>query len=172
MKEQTIYLLVGAKGSGKTFIGSLMEKEFNVRFLRVEDWAKHIKKGRSIHDESYLKEVFATIENGVRVQLQEHQSIVFESTGLTHYFDQMLNSLKKDFKMIVIGVLADLKLCTARVRTRDRQIHIDVSEEQLMEINKQVVSNMMATDHIVSNDNKPVHSLIRELGIIVNQEAT
>ena len=42
----TIYLLIGAKGSGKSFIGNLMEREFNIKFLRVEDWVKNVKTGK------------------------------------------------------------------------------------------------------------------------------
>ncbi|EOZ98800.1 hypothetical protein A33Q_1454 [Indibacter alkaliphilus LW1] len=37
MKSKIIYLLIGQKGSGKSFIGTLMEKEFGIKFIRVED---------------------------------------------------------------------------------------------------------------------------------------
>lgn len=34
--KKIIYLLIGPKGSGKTFIGSLMDKHFDIRFIRVD----------------------------------------------------------------------------------------------------------------------------------------
>ena len=37
MENKTIYLLLGQKGSGKTFIGYLFEKHFQRKFIRVED---------------------------------------------------------------------------------------------------------------------------------------
>lgn len=42
--RKNIILLIGQKGSGKSFIGNIFEKEFGIKFIRVEDWAKHIKK--------------------------------------------------------------------------------------------------------------------------------
>ena len=56
MSKQKIYLLLGQKGSGKSFIGAIMEKRFGITFIRVEDWAKQIKKDRAVDDEVYLKE--------------------------------------------------------------------------------------------------------------------
>lgn len=93
-----IYLLIGQKGSGKSFIGTLMEKEFRIKFIRVEDWAKKIKKDRNVDSEAYLKQVFEENENEIRDSLTDMDKIVFESTGLTEHFDIMLESLRRDFK--------------------------------------------------------------------------
>lgn len=34
--SRTVLVLIGPKGSGKTYIGSLVDRELGVRFLRVE----------------------------------------------------------------------------------------------------------------------------------------
>jgi len=35
MKRKEIILLIGQKGSGKTFIGTLVDKELGITFIRV-----------------------------------------------------------------------------------------------------------------------------------------
>ena len=50
--RKEIFLLIGQKGSGKSFIGTLMDKEFGINFIRVEDWAKKIRKDRDVDNEA------------------------------------------------------------------------------------------------------------------------
>lgn len=136
---KTIYLLIGQKGSGKSFIGTIFEQEFGIRFLRVEDWARQIMMGREIDDETYLNQVFEAIEAGVRDSLMGANEIVFESTGLTPHFDRMLENLQRDFRVKTIYINAQADTCLNRVKSRDLTIHIDVSDQQVNMINEKVV---------------------------------
>jgi len=138
MENKTIFLLIGQKGSGKSFIGALMEREYGIKFIRVEDWAKQIIRDRSIDDESYLEQVFKEIEKGVRESLIRWDKIVFESTGLTRYFDRMFENLKRDFPLITMGIYSESTTCLARVKARNRDIHIQVSDEEVDLINTEV----------------------------------
>jgi len=157
---KTIYLLLGQKGSGKSFIGTIFDQEFGIRFLRVEDWAKQIKKGREIDDETYLSQVFEAIEAGVRDSLESADEIVFESTGLTQYFNRMLENLKKDFRVKTIFIEARSDICLSRVKSRDQSIHIDVSDEQVIMINEKVNERSFLTDYRIVNENKSRQDLI------------
>lgn len=169
MRQATIFLLIGPKGSGKSFIGTLIEKEFGIKFIRVEDWAKDVKKDRAIEDASYLKEVFAVIERGIRQELYQTSKLVFESTGLTEYFDQMLMNLQEDFKVVSIGIEAGRDLCLERVRTRDQSIHIKVSDDQVNQINEQVLEKNLKTDHRLQNDQKTADQIKAELAVILSK---
>ncbi|ASB49844.1 nucleoside/nucleotide kinase family protein [Alkalitalea saponilacus] len=160
MKGKIIYLLIGQKGSGKSFIGTLMEKEFGIKFIRVEEWAKRIKKDRNVDNEAYLKQVFEEIENGVRDSLNDKDIIVFESTGLTEYFDIMLESLRRDFKVTTIGVYADRTTCSKRVKSRDQEIHINFSDDQVLMINEKVRERNFETDFSIINEDKSEKELI------------
>lgn len=155
--------MIGQKGSGKSFIGTIFEKEFGIRFLRVEDWAKEIKRGREIDDETYLSQVFEAIEAGVRDSLESADEIVFESTGLTQYFDQMLENLKKDFLVKTILIEAHSDICLSRVKSRDQSIHIDVSDEQVNMINEKVNERLFQADYRIVNENKSREDLVRDL---------
>ncbi|WRP07665.1 AAA family ATPase [Rossellomorea aquimaris] len=163
MTNKTIYLLIGPKGSGKSFIGTLMDQKFGIPFIRVEDWAKKVKKDRKIDNEDYLSDVFSAIERGIRHSLDMHDKIVFESTGLTPYFEQMFKSIKRDFSVVTIGVHANHELCLHRVKSRDQSNHINVSDEQVNEINKQVTNKEMRTDMQLINEGKSVEELVREM---------
>ncbi|MBT31966.1 MAG: hypothetical protein CMO01_20090 [Thalassobius sp.] len=171
MENKTIYLLLGQKGSGKTFIGYLFEKHFQIKFIRVEDWAKQIKKDRQIDNESYLAEVFSAIEKGIRTTLTECDQLVFESTGLTIYFDQMLSNLKRDYKVVTIQILADPNLCLNRVKTRNQSIHINVSDDQVNAINTQVLQKQFETDFIIDNNQQTegaIKTMIAEILEAIN----
>lgn len=169
MKSKIIYLLIGQKGSGKSFIGTLMEKEFGIKFIRVEDWAKKIKKDRDVDNEAYLKQVFEKIENGIRGSLTDKDKIVFESTGLTEHFDLMLESLRRDFQVTTIGVYADSTTCLKRVKSRDQNIHINVSDDQVLMINEKVRERNFETDFSIINEDKSEKELINEIEKNVEQ---
>lgn len=163
MDAKLIYLLIGQKGSGKSFIGTLMEKEFGIKFIRVEDWARKIKKDRDVDNEAYLKQVFEEIEKGIRECLVDKDKIVFESTGLTEYFDLMLESLRRDFQVTTIGVYADGTTCLKRVKSRDQDIHINVSDDQVLMINEKVRERNIETDFLIINEDKSENELITEI---------
>lgn len=170
MEPKSIYLLIGPKGSGKSYVGALIDQVFGIKFLRVEDWAKDVKKDYAIDDENYLSLVFNAIETGVRNALQHHDAIVFESTGLTKNFDEMLASLNKDYLVKTIGLKADLDLCLERVKTRDQSIHINVSDEQVNRINGEVLQRDLPTRYQLLNQNKTRDELILDLIEIVKHE--
>lgn len=168
MNSKIIYLLIGQKGSGKSFIGTLFNNEFGIKFIRVEDWAKKIKKDRDVDNEAYLKQVFGEIEKGIRDSLTDEDKIVFESTGLTEYFDKMLEGLRRDFQIITIGVKADFTICLERVKSRDQVIHINISDDQVLMINEKVRERNYKTDFYIDNENKSEKELIREISNIIN----
>lgn len=167
MKDKKIYLLIGPKGSGKSYIGNLMDQQFQIKFIRVEDWAKTVIRNREIDNQEYLKEVFQSIENGIRKELTKYDDIVFESTGLSGYFDAMLENLKRDFSLLTIRIVAMDELCLTRVRTRDKSIHIDVSDNQVKKINSQVKEKKFITDFSIINNDKTDVELTNELKTII-----
>ena len=172
MTIKKIIVLIGPKGSGKSFIGTLFQKVFQIKFLRVEDWAKVVKKNRNINNENYLKEVFHVIEKGVRESLKQNDAIVFESTGLTVYFDDMLQSLKKDYSLNTIKIIAEKDLCLKRIKTRGQSIHINVSDKQVNMINDAVYKKNIETDFEIDNNNATKEELLEQISEIVKKVIT
>ena len=169
MKNELIILLIGQKGSGKSFVGSLLETEFKIKFIRVENWAKEIKQNRSIDDKTYLDEVFKAIETGIKKEADYYNNISFESTGLTSQFDKMLESLRKEFKVVTIKIICNPEVCLERIKTRDRKIHINVSDDEIKRINTEVLKRNYKTDFELKNNSLNNDELIKELGIILKK---
>lgn len=150
--EKIIYILIGQKGSGKSFIGTIIQEIYGIEFVRVEDIARQLKKNRTVDDESYHKEAFFQIESHLRETLKSIPALVFESTGLTSHFDDMLVNLQRDYHVITIGVKADSELCLERIKNRDRSIHINVSDKEVTRINSLVLQKNRVCDYELRND--------------------
>lgn len=167
MKEEErsrkrIYILIGPKGSGKTFIGTALNNCFGIPFLRVEDIALRVKEDRNFNDSDYVWEVFAAIEREVRNNLKTQNELIFESTGLTEAFDLMLANLKRDFEVALIKIKTDLKNCLERVKTRDNTIHINVSDENVNAINSLAVKKVFDFDGEIDNNKAGIDEILGE----------
>jgi len=158
-----IFLLIGPKGSGKSFIGTLFNKYYDIEFLRVENWLLGIKKERSLNNPEYIRESFQIIEEGVRKSLNKSDKLVFESTGLSSSFDSMLKSLRHDYKVVTIRINTDLEICLQRIKSRDQSIHINVSDDQVEEINTAITLKNLKTEFTINNNNKTVIELKRDI---------
>ena len=156
-KYQTIYLLLGLKGSGKTYIGERMKAQYGIHFIRVEDIVKSLKGNRSHKDPEFQEEAFTAIEHSVREALKSHKKVVFESTGLTPFFKTMLANLEADFKVKKVNVMADAETCLERIKARDASIHIPFSEQEIVELNKEIKALQIPHDHTISNDGNQQH---------------
>lgn len=160
-------MLVGPKGSGKSFIGELMQEHFSITFLPEESWTKGVKKDSSLSHTSYLTEVFANMEEKVREALEEHDTIVFEATPLTKAFETMFETLKTDFFMTTIGVWATHVCCIERIRAGNQAEDIQVSEEEIRAINSMVVDRAAETNFRIENNDATVDELVADLKVIL-----
>jgi len=166
-EKKQIYLLIGPKGSGKSFVGALFHTYFNIPFVLVENWVLEVRKGRELDDPEYISDVFQTIEERVRLELSEVEQLVFESTGLTDPFNKMLRNLKSDFNVTTIKINADAETCLERIGTRDPSMHINVSTEYIEEINKAVFQKDITPDYSIENIGKSSDKLKEEIRVIL-----
>ena len=167
MNLGTIFLLIGPKGSGKSHIGSVFESKFGIKFVRVENWAMEIKKDRTVDNDDYIREVFDVIEEGIREEVSTHKSLVFESTGLSSHFDQLLKNLYTDFHIVTIKVHADNNLCLQRIKLRDQSMHVNVSDEHVEKINRMIVDKAIPTDFSIDNNDDASLSLETQIRSIL-----
>ena len=130
-----VYILIGPKGAGKTFLGRAIEKEFQIPFLEVESIALRVKQERAFDNADYVREIFKAIETAVRDELSKTTELLFDSTGLSDEFDEMLANLRADFDLRLIRIRADPDVCLERVRARDASGQVPVSESDIRKIN-------------------------------------
>ncbi len=159
---KTLYILIGLKGSGKTYFGKLIENHFNIYFVRVENIFKNIKRDRHYSDKNYIEEGFALLEKEIRTRFEKADALIMESTGLTDEFKQMLENLRKDFTVKLIKIEADPKLCLKRVSERNSKDHINVSDTDVEKINELVMKVKFEYDLVIDNNLKTEEEMIKE----------
>lgn len=159
LNMKIVNILIGQKGSGKTYIGELLQDKLNIAFLRVEDLCLKIKAGRQITDKNYVTEVFQEIESEIRHQLKNKNELTIESTASVIEFDTMLSHLKKDFIVKLIKIDTNPALCIDRVKNRNKVNHVAVSDDMVVEINN--LSNQKKYDFdLIINNNDTTNDII------------
>lgn len=149
---KTLYVLIGLKGSGKTFISKLLESRLNIPFLRVENIFLGIKKDRHYLDKDYIKEGFNLLEDEIRKQLEIYSPLTIESTGTADEFKGMINNLRKNINVKLIKIEANPDLCIERVMNRDSRDHVNVSDKDVSMINELAMKQEFEYDLVIDND--------------------
>jgi shikimate kinase len=141
--NKTLYMLIGPKGSGKTYIGSRIEQLTGLKFLRVEPLWLGLAEGEDGWDR---------VEREIDAIFLQHDKVIIESLGAGEGFNRMYASLKNKYKVKLIKVEADLEECLRRVRDRNNADHIPVSDERVREYNRIAASIEHPWDAIIDNN--------------------
>jgi shikimate kinase len=158
---KTIYILVGPKGSGKTYIGNLLFERSAIPFIRVEDIFLKIKTENPLEDQNYISSGFKNVESAIREHLINCNQIIIESTGIANQFSEMVSRLKNDYFVKLIKVEADPNLCLKRIKSRDQSKHISVSDDKINLINNQALSLSLRFDLTLNNNSTADEELVR-----------
>ncbi len=132
---KTVYLLVGAKGSGKTYIGNLAETELGLNFIRVEQRALDHLEYLPLSDRHLARDGYELELEWIKDALTRCDEVVSEATGSSNYLQWFLRQLAGEFELKLIRIVCPLKECSDRVKTRNKLHHYDVSDEKLEAIN-------------------------------------
>jgi cytidylate kinase len=148
---RTVLLLVGPKGSGKTFIGSLISSHLGVHFLRAEPiFLANLQSSRlrgAARDAEGYDKVLAELER----RLVQAPRVALESTGASEAFQPFLLALRARHRVLAISIRAPAGTCLHRVRTRDRRDHIAVSDDDVLEINGRAARVQLDWDLEIDN---------------------
>jgi shikimate kinase len=129
-----IYILIGAKGSGKSYIGRLIEERLKIKFLLIEKLFMKIKGSRDVLDKKYLIEGYDAVEKAIDKHLTKNDAIIFESTGAFYYFNTFLKSLQSKYVVKLIFIHAPFELCIKRIHQRDQRKHLKMSERLIKKV--------------------------------------
>ncbi len=124
---KTLYMLIGPKGSGKTYIGMLVEKQMDVTFLHVE--AIWLSLNPNVNG-------WVKVEQAIDREFENCQKLIIENLGAGSDFQSFLYSLKTKYEIKMIRVFADLNKCLDRVKNRCNKDHIPISDAKIEEYNK------------------------------------
>jgi hypothetical protein len=140
--EQTLYFLIGPKGSGKTTIGTLVNTHTDIAFIRVEPIWLSLQPG-----ENGWQKVMEVID----ATFQTRPKVMIESLGAGEEFQRFYAILAQKYVTKMIRVYADLDICLARVKSRDSSNHIAVSDDKVEEYNRIAVKVSYPWDLEIDN---------------------
>jgi predicted ABC-type ATPase len=142
--EKTLYMLIGPKGSGKTYIGTLVEKETDISFLRVENiWL-------SLNPE---EDGWKKVEYEIDKAFEHLNKLLVESLGAGEDFHRFHDSLNNKYKIKLVRVCSDPDICLNRVINRDKKNHLAVSDAKVEEYNKIAAQVKLDWDIEINNNN-------------------
>jgi shikimate kinase len=140
--SKALYMLIGPKGSGKTHIGTLVEKRTDISFLRVEPIWLSLRP----HEDGWNK-----VEEAIDKAFDDYSGLMIESLGAGQEFQRFHDSLTKKYDVKMIRVIADLEVCLQRVRNRDNREHIPVPDAKVEQYNK--IASQVQFDWSLEIDN-------------------
>ena len=139
---KALYMLIGPKGSGKTYVGTLVAKHTDIHFIRVEPIWLQLKPG-----EDGWQKVAAAIAEA----FQTHDRVMIESLGAGEGFRNFHLLLVAKYPIKMIRVYADLDTCLTRVQTRSSENHIAVSDDNVAEYNRIAAAVQYGWDAEIDN---------------------
>ncbi|MGZ6669948.1 MAG: AAA family ATPase [Solirubrobacteraceae bacterium] len=140
-RPPTLLILVGPKGSGKTHVGTIVERRFGIRFLRVEPIF--------LDHETFLGAA-TEVQRQIELSLAAGHSVIIESTGAAPDYVQSLQDRHERVRLVQLRASAET--CFRRFNARDASLHIPVSDEQFHEINAQAARAAFDWDCVLDND--------------------
>jgi predicted kinase len=140
---KTLYMLIGPKGSGKTYIGGLVGEKTDISFLRVESIWLSLKP----EEDGWLQ-----VEWEIDRAFERVDRLMVESLGAGEDFHRFYDSLRKKFRIRLIRVNAAPDLCLERIKNRDKKCHIPVSDSKVLEYNKIAAKIEMDWDMEIDNN--------------------
>lgn len=149
-----LLLLVGPKGSGKSFIGELLERELGIPYVRPEAVVLRLRAaGRTPTVAESLAAIVASAEELARAaSARAASALTLDTTGASDELGAYLEALARVGRIRPIQVLARPEVCLARIRARDQAAHIPVEEEQIARINARSLALQLPYELSLDND--------------------
>lgn len=160
MPRPCVLVLLGPKGSGKTYVGTLVERELGIRFLRVEPIFLEHQRTSPLTGAARDAEGYAKVLAAVGGVLEREPRVSIESTGASPAFMPFLEQLRSRAEVAVVAIRAPLDRCAERVRTRDQTLHIPVSDDQVAAVNARAVQVRVPLDLDLDNGGPALDEVI------------
>ena len=161
-----VIILIGLKGSGKTYIGNLIQEKLGIRFFCVEDVWRTLKS-EGLSDE-YIRNGFSLVEKEIDNLLLGSDRVTIESTGTTEYFNSFLKRLKSKYDLKLIKIETTFNTCLRRVKSRDASIHIPVSDDFIEQINLEASKVDLKFDSVIENEKSTDNEILDKLQKIIS----
>lgn len=147
-----LVVLVGPKGSGKSYIGRTLEARLGVHFFHVEPlWLEYYARCKAAGRQPVIAEGIATVHPVLANALDKHAHVCVETTGASSEILEALLSLRPRQDIIVARVAAPLELCLDRIKSRDQTHQIPMDMDTVREVHELSESQSLSSDLTLDN---------------------
>lgn len=145
--KKTLLMLIGLKGSGKSYIGTLVDRMTDIRFLKVEPiWVDYL------NSDDRSRSGWEIVEEEIDKQFANSDRVMIESLGAGEEFKGFYQSLRQKYDIKLIKIAVDLDTCLNRVKRRDAVDHIPISDARVEEINTIAQHVVYDWDLVIDNN--------------------
>ena len=137
---KTVYILVGPKGSGKTFIGNALEDRLGILFIRVEKLLIEYVEKNGLQSNKLPRDGFDIEEQAIARALALRHAVITEATGSSIYFSDFIDRLNERYNVTLVRVKCPPETCLERVARRATQDQFAVDDKTLRRINNKAAS--------------------------------
>jgi catechol 2,3-dioxygenase-like lactoylglutathione lyase family enzyme len=130
-ERKAVYVLVGPKGAGKSYLGRLAEKQLGLAFVDVEALALSMPE-----DERRSDLIYARLERLVDERLRDAPDVILEVTGASPHTGAFFESLRRKYQVRLVQLVAPPDTCLARIEARGPANQLPATPEQVREINR------------------------------------
>ncbi len=143
-----VFLLVGPIAAGKSYIGQIIEEEFDIPFFRYENIFIEEQKR---NPDGYLKRAEPIARKAIFDFLDKNRRICFENTMNREYAHEIMKSLQEVADVRLIYVHTSPDIAKLRLSTRNQTLHVSWTPQELERIYRE--SEHMALDYDLVVDN-------------------
>lgn len=147
-----LIILVGPKGSGKSHIGRELEKQFGIKYVRVESVWQDLKNTRNdFLSPDYIREGRQRTLDLIQSSFHDC-AVCIEASGVSEDWDEYVSALKKLAEIVFIKIECSLDECRSRALGRDQSLQVQIPDDLFEEINVKASKVSLKWDIIVKND--------------------
>lgn len=144
--------LIGPKGSGKSFIGKLLERELGIPFLRTEPLWLAVKQAGAASQEEYFARGMDAVTAAAQELAGRSAAFSLETTGAFDDIAAFIDRFRPFSRPRLVQVRAGAAVCLQRVRSRDQSEHINVSDALVDEVNRRALAVQLPFELVIEND--------------------
>jgi FkbM family methyltransferase len=164
MKE--VFLLIGPIATGKSYIGKLIEKEFNIPFFEYEDiFIEEQKKD----PKGYLKRAEPLAKHAIFEFLKKNNKICIENTMSRPYAFKILDKLQQVADVRLIYINTPLEITLKRLGQRNKNSNVKWSDEEIEKINKECKRLDFKYDLVIDNTNVSNERILEQLRTLIEE---
>jgi limonene-1,2-epoxide hydrolase len=147
-----LVILVGPKGSGKSYIGRILGAHLGVHFFHVEPlWLSYHRECSAAGRQPIIAEGIARVYPVLARALAEHPHVCVETTGASSEILDALLALRPRSEIVIARVTAPLELCLQRISTRDQTDQIPLETESIRKVYALSESLLLESDITLNN---------------------